>query len=214
MSPFSSRGSRKFKDVARGCTAQKGQSWDADPGLLDPQPCVLPTASGGGAGRGSVCPHLPSPTSAHTPWDSWPGRVLARPPPHGFPSPPASFHFPSLHAKAWLPSPRVHRPQGRVLRLQHGQLVGSKALSTTGKALMTLPTAKVLMSFPPHPDLELEPSMLKPGKVGFELRCTPWRVVLSGGLGEEGHRLRAAPRPSSAPGKGLSSTEPCSKTEA
>ncbi|XP_031238750.1 tubulin monoglycylase TTLL3 isoform X4 [Mastomys coucha] len=87
----------------------------------------------------------------------------------------APFHFPSLHAKGWLPSPCVHRPQGQVLRLQHGQLVGSKALSTTGKALMTLPTAKVLMSFPPHPDLELAPSMLKPGKVGFELHCTPWR---------------------------------------
>ncbi|XP_076796364.1 tubulin monoglycylase TTLL3 isoform X2 [Arvicanthis niloticus] len=126
----------------------------------------------------------------------------------------APFHFPSLHDKAWLPSPCVHRPQSRVLRLQHGQLVGSKALSTTGKALMTLPTAKVLMSFQPHPDLELAPSMLKPGKVGFELRCTPWRVVLSSGIGEEGRRQRAAPRPSSAPGKGLSSTEPCFKTEA
>uniref|UniRef100_A0A8C6N2V6 Tubulin tyrosine ligase-like family, member 3 n=1 Tax=Mus spicilegus TaxID=10103 RepID=A0A8C6N2V6_MUSSI len=78
----------------------------------------------------------------------------------------APFHFPSLHSKAWLHSPRVHRPQGRVLRLQHDQLVGSKALSTTGKALMTLPTAKVLMSFPPHPDLKLAPSMLKPGKTG------------------------------------------------
>lgn len=159
---------------------------------------------------------LPTPPIPHL--CTYPVGQLARPgphpaPPHGFPSPPASFHFPSLHAKAWLPSPRVHRPQGRVLRLQHGQLVGSKALSTTGKALMTLPTAKVLMSFPPHPDLKLEPSMLKPGKVGFELHCIPWRVVLSGGIGE-GPRQRAAPRPSSAPGKGLSSTEPCFKTEA
>ncbi|KAL6034014.1 hypothetical protein STEG23_008771 [Scotinomys teguina] len=58
---------------------------------------------------------------------------------------------------------------GWVLRRQHGRMVGSKALPTTGKALMTLPTAKVLMSFPPHPDLKLAPSMLKPGQVGLEL---------------------------------------------
>ncbi|XP_050004343.1 tubulin monoglycylase TTLL3 isoform X2 [Alexandromys fortis] len=81
----------------------------------------------------------------------------------------APSYFPSIHSKAWLPSPRVLRPQGRVLRLQRGRLVGSKALSTTGKALMTLPTAKVLMSFPPHPDLKLAPSMLKPGKAAIPL---------------------------------------------
>ncbi|CAO2606143.1 Tubulin monoglycylase TTLL3 [Lemmus lemmus] len=81
----------------------------------------------------------------------------------------APSYFPSLHSKAWLPSPHVLRPQGRVLRLQHGQLVGSKALSSTGKALMTLPTAKVLMSFPAHPDLKLAPSMLKPGKAAIPL---------------------------------------------
>ncbi|XP_041487289.1 tubulin monoglycylase TTLL3 [Microtus oregoni] len=103
----------------------------------------------------------------------------------------APSYFPSLHSKAWLPSPCVLRPQGRVLRLQRGRLVGSTALSTTGKALMTLPTAKVLMSFPPHPDLKLAPSMLKPGKVGFELHLIPWRVVLSSGVGAEGHRQGA-----------------------
>lgn len=212
MSPFSSRGSRKFKDVARGCTAQKGQSWDADPGLLVPQPCVLPTASGGGAGRGSVRPRLPSPHLCTCPVELV--RLGPSPAPHGSPSPTDPPHFPSLHSKAWLPSPCVLRPQGRVLRLQHGQLVGSKALSTTGKALMTLPTAKVLMSFPPHPDLKLAPSMLKPGQVGLELGLTPWRVVLSSGIGAEGHRQRASPRQYSAPGKGLSCPEPCSKTEA
>lgn len=212
MSPFSSRSSRKFKDVARGCTAQKGQSWDADPGLLDPQPCVflLPLEEELG---GAPSAHTSHPLPLHIPCGTA-GQAGAQAGPHGFPSSTDPFHFPSLHTKAWLPSPRVHRPQSRVHRLQHSQLVGSKALSTTGKALMTLPTAKVLMSFPPHPDLELAPSMLKPGKVGFELSCVPWWVVLSSGIGAEGHRQRAALRPSSAPGKGLSSTEPYSKTEA
>ncbi|EGW06197.1 Tubulin monoglycylase TTLL3 [Cricetulus griseus] len=56
--------------------------------------------------------------------------------------------------------------------------------------------------------------MLKPGKVGLELCLTPWRVVLSSGIGAEGHEQRAALGPYSAPGKGLSSPEPCSKTEA
>ncbi|KAI5768860.1 TTLL3 [Gulo gulo luscus] len=73
-------------------------------------------------------------------------------------------HFPSVHTKAQLPSPHVLRSQGRVLRLQHSKLVGSKALSTTGKALMTLPTAKVLISFPPNSELKLASSVLKPRK--------------------------------------------------
>ncbi|XP_008696128.2 tubulin monoglycylase TTLL3 isoform X15 [Ursus maritimus] len=81
----------------------------------------------------------------------------------------APYHFPSLHTKARLPSPHVLRSQGRVLRLQHSKVVGSKALSTTGKALMTLPTAKVLISFPPNPELKLASSVLKPRKVGLEL---------------------------------------------
>ncbi|XP_034514625.1 LOW QUALITY PROTEIN: tubulin monoglycylase TTLL3 [Ailuropoda melanoleuca] len=81
----------------------------------------------------------------------------------------APYHFPSLHTKARLPSPHVLRSQGGVLRLQHSKLVGSKALSTTGKALMTLPTAKVLISFPPNPELKLASSVLKPRKVGLEL---------------------------------------------
>ncbi|OBS79361.1 hypothetical protein A6R68_18221 [Neotoma lepida] len=139
--------------------------------------------------------------------------------PHSFPSPTAPSHFPSLCSKAWLPSPCVLRSEGRVLRLQHGQLVGSKALSAPGKALMTLPTAKVLMSFPPHTDFKLASSMLKPGQVGLEPGLepglTPWRVVLTSGIGAEGHRERAEPRQHSAPGKGLSCPEePCSKTEA
>ncbi|XP_077714023.1 tubulin monoglycylase TTLL3 isoform X1 [Canis aureus] len=73
-------------------------------------------------------------------------------------------HVPSLHTKARLPSPHVLRSQGGVLRLQHSKLVGSKALSTTGKALMTLPTAKVLISFPSNPELKLASSVLKPRK--------------------------------------------------
>ncbi|XP_040593451.1 tubulin monoglycylase TTLL3 isoform X3 [Mesocricetus auratus] len=162
--------------------------------------------------EGLHLPSSPTPTSAHTLWNNWSAWGLTDP--HSLPSPTAPSYFPSLHPKAWLPSSRVLRPQGQVLRLQHGQLVGSKALSTTGKALMTLPTAKVLMSFPAHPDLKLAPSMLKSGKVGLELCLTPWRVVLSSGIGAEGHRQRAAPRPCSAPGKGLSSPETCSKTEA
>lgn len=84
-------------------------------------------------------------------------------------APTAPYHFPSLHTKARLSSPHVLRSQGRVLRLQHSKLVGSKALSTTGKALMTLPTAKVLISFPPNPELKLASSVLKPRKVGLEL---------------------------------------------
>ncbi|XP_059114338.1 tubulin monoglycylase TTLL3 isoform X2 [Peromyscus eremicus] len=130
----------------------------------------LPTQQGSGEGKDSGSPthrsasrkdvgarslgHTEKPDSAAT--TSVPGKGKKAPP-----------HFPSLHSKAWLPSPCVLRPQGRVLRLQHGQLVGSKALSTTGKALMTLPTAKVLMSFPPHPDLKLAPSMLKPGQAAI-----------------------------------------------
>lgn len=141
--------------------------------------------------EGLCLPTPPTPPPLHIPGGTA-GQAGTQPSPQRFSSPTAPFHFPSLHSKAWLPSPRVHRPQGRVLRLQHDQLVGSKALSTTGKALMTLPTAKVLMSFPPHPDLKLAPSMLKPGKVGFELCCTTWRVVLSGGIGEEGHRHQRA----------------------
>lgn len=84
-------------------------------------------------------------------------------------APTAPPHVPSLHTKARLPSPHVLRSQGGVLRLQHSKLVGSKALSTTGKALMTLPTAKVLISFPSNPELKLASSVLKPRKVGLEL---------------------------------------------
>ncbi|XP_059967510.1 tubulin monoglycylase TTLL3 isoform X7 [Mesoplodon densirostris] len=76
----------------------------------------------------------------------------------------AHHHFPTLHRTAQLPSPRVLRPQGRGLRLKHSRLVGSEALSTTGKALMTLPTAKVLISLPPNPELKLAPNALKPRK--------------------------------------------------
>ncbi|XP_058933632.1 tubulin monoglycylase TTLL3 isoform X3 [Kogia breviceps] len=80
----------------------------------------------------------------------------------------AHHHFPTLHSTARPSSPRVLRPHGRGLRRQHSRLAGSEALSTPGKALMTLPTAKVLISLPPNPELKLAPSALKPRKVGLE----------------------------------------------
>ncbi|KAB0378269.1 hypothetical protein FD755_009847 [Muntiacus reevesi] len=75
------------------------------------------------------------------------------------------YHFPSLHSKAQLPSPHGPWPQGQVLRLQHSKLAGTKALSTTDKALMTLPTAKVLISLQPNPELKLAPNAPKPKKI-------------------------------------------------
>ncbi|XP_063486442.1 tubulin monoglycylase TTLL3 isoform X12 [Symphalangus syndactylus] len=54
--------------------------------------------------------------------------------------------------------------QGQVLRRQHSKLVGTKALSTTSKALRTLPTAKVFISLPPNLDFKVAPSILKPRK--------------------------------------------------
>ncbi|XP_075854544.1 tubulin monoglycylase TTLL3 isoform X1 [Microcebus murinus] len=83
----------------------------------------------------------------------------------------APHHLPSLHAKARLLSPRAPRPQGRVFRLQHSKLVGSEALSTTGKALMTLPTAKVFISLPPNLDLRLAPSIQKQRKAAVAPLC-------------------------------------------
>ncbi|XP_048212197.1 tubulin monoglycylase TTLL3 isoform X1 [Perognathus longimembris pacificus] len=135
---------------------------------------------------------------------------------------PAPPHLPSLHSEAWLPSPCVLRPHAGVLRLQHKQLAGSKVLSTTGKALMRLPTAKVLMSFPPAPDFKVTPSILKPRKargpqrlrtphcgsvlwpLSFEVGPLPGhhRKVMSKGLApllvEEEERVGAAPPPQGA----------------
>lgn len=84
-------------------------------------------------------------------------------------APTAPSHFPSLQTKTQLPSSCELRPQGQVLRLQYSKLVGSTALSTTGKALMTLPTAKVVMALPSNPELTLAPRILKLGKVGLKL---------------------------------------------
>ncbi|XP_053525102.1 tubulin monoglycylase TTLL3 isoform X8 [Artibeus jamaicensis] len=81
----------------------------------------------------------------------------------------APYHFPSLYTKARLPSLHGLRPQGPVLGRQHSKLVGSKALLSTGKALMILPTAKVLISFTPKPELKWAPIILKPRKVGLKL---------------------------------------------
>ncbi|XP_054564075.1 tubulin monoglycylase TTLL3 isoform X1 [Eptesicus fuscus] len=76
----------------------------------------------------------------------------------------APYHFPSLHNMVRLPSLHVLRPQGPVLRLQHNKLMGSKALLTTGKPLMILPTAKIFISLPPNPELKQAPIILKPRK--------------------------------------------------
>ncbi|XP_055985853.1 tubulin monoglycylase TTLL3 [Sorex fumeus] len=69
-----------------------------------------------------------------------------------------------LSAKGQLPPPRVLRTPGRVLQLQHGGLMGSTTLSATGRALMSLPTARVWISFSPHPSILLAPSFLDPKK--------------------------------------------------
>ncbi|KAF4024093.1 hypothetical protein G4228_016121, partial [Cervus hanglu yarkandensis] len=116
--------------------------------------------------------HLPSsppasPPSTHTSRGSW--SASAPPQPLTAPlAPTAPYHFTSLHSKAQLPTPHVPWPQGQVLRLQHSKLAGTKALSTTDKALMTLPTAKVLISLQPNPELKLAPNALKPKKVGLK----------------------------------------------
>lgn len=92
-------------------------------------------------------------------------------------------HFPSLQTRAWLRHPPVLRPHGpgQGLRPPLGTLVGSKALSSTGKALMTLPMAKVFICLPPNSALKLEPSIPKPKKVGLVLGLT-----LVGSTGHQG----------------------------
>ncbi|XP_045435109.1 tubulin monoglycylase TTLL3 isoform X3 [Pipistrellus kuhlii] len=75
----------------------------------------------------------------------------------------APYLFPSLHNMVRLPSLHVLQPQGRVLRLQHSKLMGSKALLTAGKSLMILPTAKIFISLS-SPELKQAPAILKPRK--------------------------------------------------
>ncbi|ELW63498.1 Tubulin monoglycylase TTLL3 [Tupaia chinensis] len=134
----------------------------------------------------------------------------------------APYHPASLHSKARLPSPRVLRPQGRGLRLQYSKLVGAKALSTTGKALMTLPMAKVLISLPTNPDLKLAPCILKPRKAVTPicLRGPPpgsplWPLPSEVGTLPSTHRkgkgkgkLKAKPKAEAYPVKRLSLPEP------
>lgn len=174
LSPFSSQGIRKFKEIAQVCTSQKGQRWDTDPGLLDSNsvsyPWPLEEELGGlhlpSHAPAFMFPHLLPCT--HTSRSSW----SALSPPQAFTAPlapTAPYHLPRLHTKARLPSLHGLQPQGPVLGLQHSKLVGSKALLTTGKALMILPTAKVLISFPPKPELKRAPTILKPRKVGLKL---------------------------------------------
>uniref|UniRef100_G1TIL3 Tubulin tyrosine ligase like 3 n=1 Tax=Oryctolagus cuniculus TaxID=9986 RepID=G1TIL3_RABIT len=103
----------------------------------------------------------------------------------------APYHLPSLHIQARLPSPPGLWPQGRGLRLHPHKLLGSKALSTTGKALTTLPTAKVFISLPPNPELKLAPGVLKPTKVASH--CVGVGTLTAGGTGEEGRPSIAQP---------------------
>ncbi|KAF6101532.1 hypothetical protein HJG60_019737 [Phyllostomus discolor] len=132
--------------------------------------------------EGSICLYMPQPS--HSPHllpctPTLRGSLLSLehspPPPQAFTAPlapTAPYHFPSLHTKAQLPSLHGLRPQGPVFGRQHSKLVGSKALLTTGKALMILPTAKVLISFSPKPELKWAPTILKPRKVGLKLTRT------------------------------------------
>ncbi|XP_030657897.1 tubulin monoglycylase TTLL3 isoform X1 [Nomascus leucogenys] len=130
-------------------------------------PCFLLTASGGGTGRApsAFTPLPPHPPILHTYLLGQLGHLGA--PPQALTAslaPKAPHHFPSLRTKAQLPSPHVLQHQGQVLRRQHSKLVGTKALSTTSKALRTLPTAKVFISLPPDLDFKVAPSILKPRK--------------------------------------------------
>ncbi|XP_075406546.1 tubulin monoglycylase TTLL3 isoform X4 [Tenrec ecaudatus] len=72
----------------------------------------------------------------------------------------APYGFPSLPS-----SPRAFWPRGRAARLQH-KLVDSKAVWTTGKALMTLPVAKVFIVLP-QPEHRPAPSQ-RPNQVGLQ----------------------------------------------
>lgn len=117
-------------------------------------------------------PQPSRPPASQPPHTHLEGQLLSRglsPGLHSPLAPTAPYHFPSIHTKARLPSPHVLQPQGRVLRLQHSKLGGSKALSTTGKTLMILPTAKVLISLPLNSELKQAPNFLKPRKVGLKL---------------------------------------------
>lgn len=118
-----------------------------------------------GLWEGSICLHLPPPPAPHTLRGSWSDAG----PPQAFTAPlapTAPYHFPSLHNKVQLPSLHMLRPQGPVLRLQHNKLMGSKALLTTGKPLMILPTAKIFISLSPNSELKKAPTIWKPRKVG------------------------------------------------
>lgn len=154
---------RKLPEVAqlrRGRAGMQTQvCWTPNPVFF---PCLWRRTR-----EGSALAPPSAPPSTPSFWGSWSAR--------GLPAllraslaPTAPYHLPSLHIQARLPSPPGLWPQGRGLRLHPHKLLGSKALSTTGKALMTLPTAKVFISLPPNPELKLAPGVLKPTKVGLE----------------------------------------------
>ncbi|XP_069907238.1 tubulin monoglycylase TTLL3 isoform X5 [Oryctolagus cuniculus] len=150
---------RKLPEVAqlrRGRAGMQTQvCWTPNPVFF---PCLWRRTR-----EGSALAPPSAPPSTPSFWGSWSAR--------GLPAllraslaPTAPYHLPSLHIQARLPSPPGLWPQGRGLRLHPHKLLGSKALSTTGKALTTLPTAKVFISLPPNPELKLAPGVLKPTK--------------------------------------------------
>lgn len=123
-----------------------------------------------GLWEGSICLHLPPAfISPHLPpYTCTEGELVRLGPSQAFTAPlapTAPYLFPSLHNMVRLPSLHVLQPQGRVLRLQHSKLMGSKALLTAGKPLMILPTAKIFISLS-SPELKQAPAILKPRKVG------------------------------------------------
>lgn len=147
--------------------------WDSKPWPLGRAPSAF------------ICPslHLPTPPTLHIHVE---GELVRLGPSQAFTAPlapTAPYLFPSLHNMVRLPSLHVLQPQGRVLRLQHSKLVGSKALLTTGKPLMILPTAKIFISLSsPNPELKQAPTILKPRKVGSNYDSLPWWAVLSAGV--------------------------------
>ncbi|XP_030783393.1 tubulin monoglycylase TTLL3 isoform X3 [Rhinopithecus roxellana] len=100
--PTHSRGIRKFKEVAQGCTAQKGHSWDADPGLLDStlfsSHCLWRRNP-----EGSICLHPAPSTSPHSPHTPF----RAARPPWG---PPGPHSFSCSHSPSPLPQPPQQGP--------------------------------------------------------------------------------------------------------
>ncbi|XP_054990786.1 tubulin monoglycylase TTLL3 isoform X2 [Sorex araneus] len=167
----------------------EGRSWGCPPHRA----AVRPAAAGAWSAGGAEAPDLAAgqPEQEQEQDKARSARAPGRP---GLEAG-APGHVPSLYTEGRLPPSRVLRPPGRVLRLQHGGLMGSTALSATGRALMSLPTARVWISFSPHPSILLAPSFLDPEKPKEQdQRQTPAQ-----GPGRQGqerpHRTPERPRP-------------------